>query len=120
MPKKRKNKMYLKPTESQITKAILEYLAYKDIFAWKVNSGMFFFKDIKTGKTRMFKAGLKGMSDIIGIIKGGIFLAIEVKVPKGKLTPDQKSFLDKIKQCGGISFVAHNIEEVEQKLKNII
>jgi len=63
-------------TESQIVKAILDYLGYKKIFAWRINSGMIFGTNAK-GKTYAHKLAPKGTSDILGILPGGRFLAIK-------------------------------------------
>jgi hypothetical protein len=57
----------------------------------------------------------KGISDILGIYRGR-FLAIEVKRPGGKLTPDQQRFLDRVKIEGGISFVARSVDDVVEGL----
>jgi hypothetical protein len=55
------------------------------------------------------------VSDIIGCrLKTGRFLAIEVKRPGGKPTPEQQQFIDTINHAGGLAFVARSIEEVEQ------
>jgi hypothetical protein len=48
--------------------------------------------------------------------KTGRFLAIEVKRPGGKPTPEQLQFIDTINQAGGLAFVAHSIEEVEKSI----
>jgi hypothetical protein len=59
----------------------------------------------------------RGVSDIIGCIpKTGRFLAIEVKRPGGKPTPEQQQFIDTINAAGGLAFVARSVEEVEQRL----
>jgi hypothetical protein len=46
--------------------------------------------------------------------KTGRFLAIEVKRPGGKATPEQQQFIDTINQAGGLAFVARSVEEVEK------
>ena len=57
------------------------------------------------------------MSDIIGCIrKTGRFLAIEVKRPGNKGTPEQQQFIDIINQAGGLAFVARSVEEVERAI----
>jgi hypothetical protein len=56
----------------------------------------------------------------LGVLKGGRILAIEVKAPKGKVSPRQQQFLDTINEAGGLAFVAHSIEEVEQQLNGRI
>jgi hypothetical protein len=43
-----------------------------------------------------------------------------VKQPGGKATPEQQQFIDTINGAGGLAFVAHSIEEVEQHLNGNI
>ena len=53
----------------------------------------------------------RGSSDLIGWTKGGRFLAVEVKGPKGKLTKNQGQFLDAVNQEGGIGIVVSSVDE---------
>lgn len=66
----------------------------------------------------------KGGSDLLGLHKMeilpehvgksvAVFVAIEVKSATGKTTPHQDSFLDFIKNQGGISGVARSAEEAQ-------
>ena len=55
--------------------------------------------------------GEKGISDIIGCYQGR-FIAIEIKSPKGIVSPGQRAFLDKVNDAGGRGFVARSIEDV--------
>jgi penicillin-binding protein-related factor A (putative recombinase) len=105
--------------EKDIENEILQYLASKDIFVWKCNNtGVY---DATSGIFRKPKNRfhLRGVSDILGVYCGKI-LAIEVKTPKTKLrtTPEQKIFLSKIIEEGGIAFIAASIEDVERELAN--
>lgn len=93
-------------SEHQIQKEILELLNSIGVYCWRNNSG----------GHGVWKYGKKGSSDIIGIIKGGIFLAIEVKKEKGIVSKEQQLFLDRINQDGGIGFVARNIMDVRYGL----
>lgn len=96
-----------------IQKAILIYLQHLNIFAWRNNNtGLF---DPRTQSYRA--APLKGISDIIGILPDGRFLAIEVKTKKGKTTQEQLDFLNNIQYNGGVACVARNIEDVIECLK---
>lgn len=100
--------------EKQIEKSIIEYLGWRRIMAWKVESqGQY---DEKRGgfrkKPKWFR---KGVADILGIYKSRP-LAIEVKNQKGKLSKDQLNFLTEFRQNGGIAMVARSIEEVERQL----
>jgi penicillin-binding protein-related factor A (putative recombinase) len=96
------------PLEKDIQKSILEYLQAKRIFCWKqATTGIY-----KPDGTGYIPVGLKGVSDILGVLSGGRFLAIEVKRPSGKLSEAQVEFLQNINLHGGLGFVAHSIDDV--------
>jgi hypothetical protein len=113
------------PLERDIQKAILEWLAWKKIPAWRVNVGMI---PAANGAFRANSA-MKGMSDIIGIVPdvlrgngslgiyhSGVFLAIEVKRPGEKPTAAQEAFLGQVRAAGGIAIVARSVADVEAVL----
>lgn len=61
---------------------------------------------------RLVFFGLKGSSDIFGIMKPrGRFLALEAKTGKGAPTTDQRAFLAMVNAMGGIGRVVRSIEE---------
>lgn len=101
--------------ETDIQRAILEFLQYKGIFCWRNNSGA-----LQDKNGRLVRFGKVGSSDIMGILPDGKFLAIEVKGPKGKLSDHQKEFLDGISKNNGVAIVARSVEEVEQDLKHVL
>jgi hypothetical protein len=98
-------------TETEIQRAILDYLKLQGIFAWRVNNVPV---SMMRGGQRVFRSfgGVKGVADIIGILPGGRLLAIEVKSEKGKPSPDQLAFGKAINGAGGLWFVARSIEDV--------
>ncbi len=103
----------LQPRESVIQRAILEYLAWRGVFVFRVNQqGV----PLHDGSGRYRPSPTRGVSDILGVLKGGRFLAIEVKRPGGRATPDQLQFLTRISQEGGLAFVATSVEDVEANL----
>lgn len=54
----------------------------------------------------------KGVSDIIGFHKKtGVFIAIEVKFGKDKLSVEQRFFLELVNRSGGVGIVAKNYDE---------
>ncbi len=55
--------------------------------------------------------GYPGIADILGCYQGRM-IAIELKSPTGKATPDQERFLQNVRDNGGIAFVARSIDEV--------
>lgn len=60
-----------------------------------------------------------GVSDILACIKGK-FVAIEVKKPGGKPSALQLSFINAINSLGGIAFWTDNLEDVKDKLKELL
>ena len=98
--------------EQGIQSAILAFLRAYRIACYKhQNSGIYSVK-----RQSYIPSHTRGVSDIIGCLPGGRFLAIEVKAPKGKPTTEQLQFIDMINQAGGLAFVAHSVEEVQEKL----
>ena len=59
--------------------------------------------------------GTPGISDIIGCYKGRM-IAIELKAPKGAVSPAQQAFIDRINEAGGLAFMAKDLETVIDKL----
>lgn len=58
-----------------------------------------------------------GTPDILACVNG-VFVAIEVKKPKGGVVSAlQKSKLKKIRKAGGVSMVAKSLEEVKEVLR---
>ena len=101
--------------EKDIESLILDYLNKRGIFAFKVNT-VGIFDPVKKVYRSMGKFTLKGTSDILGIMKGGRFLAIEVKSKRGKVSKEQKAFLYRVNKLGGLGFVARSLEEVRNEL----
>lgn len=98
-------------SEKQLQHAIAEYLNYQGCYVWVTNAGFIRFKDDRGD--RVFRGGFKGLSDIIGISPTGRFIALEVKKPDGKYkaTDAQLSFIERVKEHGGIAAVVTSPEE---------
>lgn len=105
------------PTEAEIQRAILEYLDTIGAVAIRVNSGVQFIQD-SNGSTRAFRGAPAGTSDIIACYRGR-FLAIECKARRGKTTPAQDEFINRVNEAGGLAFVARSIDDVEQAIRGI-
>lgn len=106
------------PKESDILKAVMQAVRLhpKVAIVWRQNSGTF-----KVGgeeSKRYVRANSqRGMSDVMGTLKDGRTLAIEVKSRMGVLQQHQKDFLDKINAAGGLAFVARSVDDVLKALK---
>ena len=70
---------------------------------------------VKRGN-RLQRYGRKGSSDIIGILPGGKFLAIECKTGSGRLTRDQRAFLDDVNAMGAVGVVVRSLEELVDQI----
>jgi hypothetical protein len=98
--------------EGGIQARILEYLKKAGIDAWRNNT-----RRIRVGG-RLMEFGKKGSSDIIGLLRGGRFLAIEVKAPGEHPTREQKEFLDMVRRRGGVAILAYSLEDVTSVLSD--
>jgi len=106
-------KNHFEETEHDIQSTILAYLDIQGHYCWRQNSGMMRIEG-KNG-IRMFRAGFKGISDIIGIHReNGRLIAIEVKKRGGKPSVHQTAFLNEIKRRGGYAKVCYSLEDVQQ------
>jgi len=99
-----------KKEEQKLVKACMDYLRYKGFLVLRNNSGRIFIND--NGKVRAIRAGMAGSSDIIACSPDGRFFAIECKSKKGRLTENQKKFLQKVLELGGVALVVRNIDEL--------
>lgn len=111
------NKIVL--TEAEIQTQIMRYLnCIPNVVPtfWRQNTGGAYFKG-RGGKEQFVRFGKKGISDILGIMNDGRFLAIEVKRPGAKPTIHQKNFINEIHRAKGISIVATSIEDVNIRLQ---
>ncbi|MEK6884487.1 MAG: VRR-NUC domain-containing protein [Nanoarchaeota archaeon] len=61
----------------------------------------------------------KGVSDILCCFKGR-FIAIEVKSPKDKLSPEQDGFIKNVQQAGGLACVVYNFDDFLNFWNNIV
>lgn len=104
-----------KPSETALVKACLDYLRLRGIMAWRTNSGAMTVES--KGKKRFVRFnGAQGCSDVLGILPGGMFLAVECKMPGKNPTPLQRAFLDAVVRAGGASFVIHDLGELQDCL----
>ncbi|MCX7698803.1 MAG: VRR-NUC domain-containing protein [Candidatus Goldbacteria bacterium] len=99
--------------EKDIQRDILSFLRLNKIFCWKNNNVGIYKKE--TGS--YIPSQIQGISDIIGILPDGRFLAIEIKREGGKLTDKQIEFLNNIKKNNGLTIIAYSVKDVVEKLQ---
>lgn len=130
------------PTEAEIQKAILHYLALqKGIVFWRQNSGSFIAPVIRSLSVILDKFGLgkkklaimsaikraagnykcaseSGLPDII-VVYRSIFVGLEVKTKTGRLTKDQKVMHKRMNDNNVKIFVVRNIDDVKEAFLNV-
>lgn len=87
---------------------VLKALSAHPAVAWceRMNSGA-----VRIGG-RFVRFGWKGCPDVLGQLKDGRLIGVEVKGQKGKLRPEQTIFLERIRHAGGVAFVARDCRDV--------
>jgi len=98
--------------EGRIKADILRYLEKRGFFAWNNPSGA-----VRIAPDRWVSFGHKGSADILGCLPGGRFLAIEVKAQRGRLSPEQSAFLERIRGLGGMALVTRGWRELDATLR---
>jgi hypothetical protein len=95
-------------TESQLQDAIRLALGRsRELVVWRNNCG----HAVMAGGRRVtFGVGGPGGADLIGMLDGR-FLAIEVKSPTGRQSPEQERFEGLVKSKGGIYLMPRSVEE---------
>ena len=61
---------------------------------------------------RFVRFGWAGCPDVLGQLKDGRLLGVEVKAAKGRLRPEQTAFLERIRAAGGVAFMARDCRDV--------
>lgn len=68
---------------------------------------------------RFVRFGWPGCPDLLGQLKDGRILGVEVKGPKGRLRPAQVVFLERIRTAGGVAFMARDCRDVRRELQAV-
>ena len=68
--------------------------------------------------SRFVRFGFKGCPDVLGQLRDGRLLGVEVKAKTGRLRPEQTIFLERIRGAGGVAFVARDLRDVLRELSN--
>ena len=90
---------------SELTNQIIGFIHRAGGYAWRANSvGIY---DAKKG---VHRAGAKkGVSDVLACYRG-VLVAIEVKIGKDRLRPEQEGFIANVRHVGGRAFVAKDFQ----------
>jgi hypothetical protein len=103
--------------ETQISLAVREaLLASGRVILWRNNTGKL---QDRTGRWVTYGLGVGG-ADLVGILKGsGRFVAFEVKVPGGRISPEQEAWHRVVNASGGYARVVHSVDEAMAALRAI-
>lgn len=91
---------------------VFQTLKHHPLVAWveRQNSGV-----ARMGG-RFVRFGWRGCSDILGQLRDGRLLAVEVKAPRGRLQVEQREFLSLVRRFGGVAFLARDCRDVLREL----
>ena len=101
-----------KRPESAALVEVIKALKTHPAVVWceRMNSGA-----AKVGN-RFIRFGFTGCPDVLGQLRDGRLLGVEVKSQTGRLRPEQSIFLERIRGAGGVAFVARNCRDVFREL----
>lgn len=68
---------------------------------------------------RFVRFGFRGCPDVLGQLKDGRLLGVEVKGPTGRLRPEQAFFLERVRAAGGVAFMARDCRDVMRELNRL-
>lgn len=106
-----------KPTESDLVRQVLQLLQVRGVYSWRANNVAVY--DTTRKRFRAF-AGLRGVSDVLGVLPPhGRLLAVEAKVKPNRCTPAQEAFLAAVRERGGLALVIHDVRELEEALEGL-
>jgi hypothetical protein len=105
---KRKNDRPEAAALAEVLKAVRAH----PLVAWaeRQNSGA-----VRNGG-RFIRFGWPGCPDVLGQLRDGRLLGVEVKAPKGKPSLEQTLFLERIRGAGGVAFIARDLRDVLREL----
>jgi VRR-NUC domain len=106
------------PSEADVLDAIRHLLRAHPDVAWfeRMNSGAGRLSYANNKTSQFMRFGFPGCPDIIGQLKGGRALYIEVKRPSGRVSPEQAEFIAMAARHGAVALVARSVADVVEAL----
>lgn len=86
---------------TDLTNQVINHIYRQGGYAWRASSTGIF--DEKRGSFRT--APKKGVADVLACYRGRM-VAVEIKIGKDRLSPEQAGFLANLQHVGGLTFVA--------------
>jgi hypothetical protein len=112
--------------EARIQKAIMQALAYdRDVLVLRINAGLQVLPGEhviggRARRRRVIRGAPAGTSDLLLCVRCndphggesfGVFCALEVKAPRGRLTAKQAEFQTRVRELGGFACVVRSVED---------
>lgn len=100
---------------STLTRKIISFLFSQGIYAWRQNVTPI---PLPSGQFR--PAAKVGVSDILAVLPPtGCLLAIETKIGKDRLRPEQEGFLKNVEAMGGLTMIVSSYDDFLVQFKKI-
>ena len=101
--------------EADLQKQTLEWFSLqRDCFAIRINT-----QGVPLhGREGYRPSPMRGVADILACVSGR-FLAIELKSDRGRLSEEQKFFLERVQIAGGFAMEARSLDEIIQMVELI-
>lgn len=97
--------------ETDIQKAICDYLQLKGYFFWRNNNTPIYNAELKRYRA-MPKYAMAGVPDIIVVLEGGRIVFLEVKKKGGRLSEGQQIFQERCAKLNTPYFVVFSIDDI--------
>lgn len=99
------------PRESDILKAVMDYLGAQGFSMFRRNTGA-----MQMGK-RFVRFSQPGQADLWGVQRGtGRHVEVEAKSPGKKPTPEQTAWLEAMREAGAVAFWCDSVDDCRFKL----
>lgn len=97
---------------------LLAWGAHPSVRMWRANAGQAWVP--AAGGMRPVQMNVPGCADLIGLILGGRFLAIETKSASDRMRESQLAFRAMVERLGGLYIVARSVEDVDRVLGRLV
>lgn len=105
-----KKKIVLQQSTNELTQSVIKYMTVRGFKVWRQNNG-----GVYDPTKRVFRknSSTPGISDVIGFRKkDALFVALEIKTGKDKLSDEQIQFLKDVNDAGGIGIEVRCIDDI--------
>lgn len=99
--------------ESDVQRAILDFLAANRVFHYRNNSGGF-----RDDRGHLYRFGAIGSPDIV-IVRDGRYIGVEVKGTKGVQSENQQDFERRLTKAGGRYILCRSLDDFQQQFTQI-